>query len=57
MERINKGIAEYLIRFRLLRKQREWWIFINTDVSHVEKEHEDGESKYEHGVESDNARR
>ena len=56
MERINKGIAEYLIRFRLLRKQREWWIFINTDVSHVEQD-EDGERKYEHGVESDNARR
>lgn len=56
MERINKGIAEYLVRFRLLRKQRVWWIFINTDVSHVEQD-EDGERKYEHGVESDNARR
>jgi len=55
MERINKGIAEYLMRIRLSRNERASWILIKTNVPHVEQEDDNGESKYEDGIESDDA--
>jgi len=43
------------MRIRLLRKQRASWILIKSDVPHVEQKEEDGESKHDDGIESDDA--
>lgn len=48
-------ITEYLLRIRLSINERASWILIKTNVPHVEQKDDDGESKYEYGIESDDA--
>jgi len=43
------------MRIRLSRNERASWILIKTNVPHVEQEDDNGESKYEDGIESDDA--